>query len=217
MNGQPDIDVVILARGGGSLEDLSSFNNEEIARAIYSSRAPVVSAIGHETDVTIADLVADVRAPTPSAAAELVVPDVREFNERLEVISISLIQFAINWVANRTDNVRRMSRDLRRFRPDVSTLRQRIDDFGNVSRRNISNKIMSYSDKTRALGSRINSLNPRNVLARGYAVVQNQKNLQLMRSIHQTQPGDVIRVDLSDGSLHAEVLKIEIQENYLSQ
>ncbi len=217
MNTQPDIDVVILARGGGSLEDLSSFNNEEVARIIYSSRSPVISAVGHETDVTIADLVADVRAPTPSAAAELVVPDVREFNERLEVISMSLIQFTMNHVVRRTDNVRQVSRDLHRFKPDVSNLRQRIDDLGNISKRNVLSSIFSYSERTNAMVSRINSLNPTNVLARGYAVVQNQKDFKLMKSIHQAQQGDIINVELSDGTVRAEVLGIEAQEQYNMQ
>ena len=125
---EPDIDTVILARGGGGLEELWPFNTEAVARAIYASPSPVISAVGHETDVTVADLVADMRAPTPSAAAELAVPDARELRSRVLAHGRALYSDVEDELASRRDSVQRAAQRLGGRTPDIATRRQRVDD-----------------------------------------------------------------------------------------
>ena len=125
----PDVDVVIVARGGGSLEDLWSFNEEAVARAIFKSRAPVISGIGHETDLTIADMVADRRAPTPSAAAEMAVPDRLELYSTLQASRQALSLGVSNQLQPSQETLAHLEPRLRRSRPDLDSLRLRVDDL----------------------------------------------------------------------------------------
>jgi exodeoxyribonuclease VII large subunit len=206
MNREEDVDVVILARGGGSLEELWPFNEEAVARAIYSSRAPVVSAVGHETDFTIADMVADCRAPTPSAAAELVVPDREELEERVLFHRRSLFQQVSSDLAARSQDLDQTVWRIQRHTPDVSSWRQRVDDLAHAYERALDSYLALKAERIKALEFRLASLSPGGVLARGYAVVQRQDNSTLVTSVSQVGPGDDLQISVKDGTFPSRVL-----------
>lgn len=199
MNREGGLDVVILARGGGSLEELWPFNEEAVARAIYSSRAPVVSAVGHETDFTIADMVADSRAPTPSAAAELVVPDSEELGKRILFHRRNLFQQVSGNLAARSQELDQTVYRMQRQAPDVPSWRQRIDDLSNAYRRALESYLVMRGERIKALESRLASLSPNSVLARGYAVVQRQDDSELVTSVSQVASGDDLQISVKDG------------------
>ena len=203
MNREVGLDVVILARGGGSLEELWPFNEEAVARAIYSSRAPVISAVGHETDFTIADMVADSRAPTPSAAAELVVPDSEEMVERILFYRRNLFQQVSGNLAARNQELNQTVYRMQRQAPDVSSWRQKIDDLSNAYGRALESYLVMRRERIKALESRLASLSPNSVLARGYAVVQRQYDSELVTSVSQVASGDDLQISVKDGSFPA--------------
>ena len=207
LNREEDIDVAILARGGGSLEELWPFNEEAVARAIYASRVPVISAVGHETDFTIADLVADCRAPTPSAAAELAVPDRDELDERLLSLRRGMFQLLSGELSDRGRDVEQTVWRLERHAPDVSSWRQRVDDLSMSYRRTLESHLALRVERVRALEQRLVSLNPAGVLARGYAMVQRQDTAELVTSVDQVSPGDDLRISVTDGTIPGRVLE----------
>ncbi len=202
----PEVDAVIVARGGGSLEDLRAFNEEPVSRAIYASRVPVISAVGHETDVTIADLVADRRAPTPSAAAEMAVPDRYELASRLVGWQQSLSAGIAARVQSRTDAVSHLGGRLRRGRPDIDSARLRIDDRLLSIARHLTRDVERRSERMRGLSSRLESLSPRNTLRRGYAIVQSQPDMAVVSDARNVSIGDQVKVTLARGGLEADVI-----------
>ena len=202
----PDVDVVIVARGGGSLEDLWPFNEETVARAIFTSSAPVISAVGHETDTTIADLVADLRAPTPSAAAETAVPDRLELYSMLLTSQQLLSQNVSAQLRSNQDALEHLQSRLRRSRPDLDLLRMRIDDMLRSVAQNLSHDIEVKSERTGGLAMRLESLSPRDTLRRGYAIVQTQADdPAVVSDSTQVRPGDSVKVTLARGGFGAEV------------
>lgn len=205
MNREDDLDVIILARGGGSLEELWPFNEEVVARAIYSSKAPVVSAVGHETDFTIADMVADFRAPTPSAAAELVVPDSDELEEHILFHRRNLFQKISGELAARSQDLDQAVWRIKRNTPDVPSWRQRVDDLSHAYGRALESYMAVKGERIKALESRLASLSPTGVLARGYAVVQRRDNSELVTSVNQVDSGDDIEISVKDGSFPSRV------------
>jgi len=178
------IDVVIVARGGGSLEDLWAFNEEKVARAIYASKAPVISGVGHDTDFTIADFVADVRAPTPSAAAELAVPDRAELEAHLQSLSTTLL--------------RDVARNLDRYR-------QRIDEVSRAASAHLMSALALSREKLRGRELELASLSPMATLTRGYALVQHSVTGSVVSRIDQVQRGDSIDIKVSDGQFKGRV------------
>jgi len=206
MNREEDVDVVILARGGGSLEELWAFNEEAVARAVYSSRAPVVSAVGHETDMTIADMVADLRAPTPSAAAELVVPDREELEERILFHHKRLYRQVTGDLAARSQELDQAVWRLQRHAPDVPYWRQRVYDLTHGYWRTLQSHLAMKLERVKAMESRLATLSPAGVLARGYAVVQRQDNSELVTSVDQVSTGDDLQISVEDGSFPARAL-----------
>ncbi len=204
-NAEDDIDLVILARGGGSLEDLWPFNEEPVARAIYASRAPVISAVGHETDYTIADMVADCRAPTPSAAAELAAPDVDELLQRIHYSQRGMFQWVSGDLSDRSRDLDQTYYRLERHAPDIPSWRQRIDDLSQANARALDSYLTLRGERLAALESRMASLNPAGVLARGYAVVQKQDSRELVTSVEQVSPGDDIDITVAGGGFPARV------------
>ena len=199
MNREGDLDVVILARGGGSVEELSPFNEEIVARAIYSSRVPVISAVGHETDFTIADMVADCRAPTPSAAAEIVVPDIEILFERILFHARNMSQCMQGSIDNKIQYLEQTLWRIQRLFPDIPSLHQRIDDITHGSWRSLESYLTMRRERINALESRLASLSPNNVLTRGYAMVHRLDNAMLVASVSEVVPGDDIQINVRDG------------------
>jgi len=201
------VDAILLARGGGSLEDLSPFNEEAVARAIFASAAPVVTGIGHETDVTISDMVADHRAPTPSAAAELVVPDRSEIAARLAVARNALGSLAMSQLSAKRGSVEGLGLRIQRGGPDVDTLRIRIDELLKSAQTHLKHDLAVKTERFAGLRQGLASLSPRETLRRGYAIVQrlDSGDGEVVTDAARVAPGDRLDVTLDRGWLEAEV------------
>lgn len=200
-----DLDLIIVARGGGSLEDLWAFNDERVARKIAQSPVPVVSGVGHEVDFTIADFVADLRAPTPSAAAELVTPDRAEFRAQVAALRSQLVAAITDHVRDRRAALQSQSRALAHLSPQqqLANLRQRADDLISQATSAISHHLQLRRARLTGALARLDALNPLAVLQRGYAVVRREG--QLVHSVSQVSPGDRLSVHVSDGEFEAKV------------
>ena len=207
LNSMESIDVAIVARGGGSLEDLWAFNEEIVARAIFSSNVPVISAIGHETDNTIADHVADRRAATPSVAAEIVAPDVEELAGDIAAKASHIKEIIYRTVRDKRSHFE-MSVDRMTLRaPDVVLPRQKIDDL--LARANLAEQRLLESSKHQLATSRasLNALSPKKILGRGYAIAK-LANGNAATSASQFYAKDKLTVVLADGSVDTTVDKV---------
>ena len=200
-------DVIIVARGGGSAEDLSAFNSEIVARAIYASPAPVISAVGHEVDVTLADYVADVRAPTPSAAAELAVPDGAALRRDIEQLRGRLRAAMAERLTTARDDLEHAVRHLTQVSPDrqVREQRRRLRGLAATAGATMRHRLALQRQMALALEGRLAALNPAAVLARGYAVVTHAAGGAVVAGVHDVQPGEAVRVRVSDGAFAARV------------
>jgi len=205
LNAERDIDVIILARGGGSMEELWAFSEEAVARAVYGSRAPVVCGVGHETDYTIADYVADVRAPTPSAAAEMVVPDRADVWRRVEGLARSLPAGTGGQVNQGRAATGQVVHRLRLARPDAGQWRQRLGGLVLAVEVAMERATARRGERVSSFAAQLRSLDPRRTLARGYAVVQMREDKRLVTSIGQVQGRDRLTVHVRDGKFPAEV------------
>lgn len=208
LRGIQGLDVVILARGGGSLEELAPFNQERVARAIYACPVVVVCAVGHETDFTVADLVADVRAPTPSAAAEMLVPDQRELRTWLLEYRRALEVAVERLMEDQAIALNRLISRIQGRIPDIATRRQRVDDSLKTISLRLQGEMALRRERFEGFYSRLGALDPRAVLRRGYAVVQQPVTGVVVRSTSQVGAGDVIHIDVEDGGFPAEVLAV---------
>jgi exodeoxyribonuclease VII large subunit len=209
---ETEIDVILLARGGGSLEELLPFNTEAIARAIYASQSPVVSAVGHETDVTIADLVADLRAPTPSAAAELTVPDMAELRSAIMGSQHLLLENVLGEVEKARASCVRLTERLHSRVPDFASRRQRVDETLRAATFQLTSCLSLYSERLGSMGDRLGSLDPKSVLTRGYAIVQHGLTGNTVQNPSQVQSGDPVTIRVQDGSFDATVTKVPLDE-----
>lgn len=199
------LDVIILARGGGSMEDLWPFNEENVARAIAGSRLPIISAIGHETDFTIADFVADVRAPTPSSAAELVVPDRRAIVDSIRNNWYTMHGLMVQMLESHRKQIRHLLGSYS-FNKPVDRLRQfsqRVDEIENKLFSLMSHRVSLASVKVKALGDRLSSINPDSVLRRGYTMVY--RGDVVVQSVRSLVHGDDLSIRFRDGRVHATV------------
>jgi exodeoxyribonuclease VII large subunit len=201
----PGIDVIILARGGGSLEELWPFNQEIVARAIFASGVPVVCGVGHETDYTLADYVADVRAPTPSAAAEAVAPDWGEVSRRVESISLALSVTTRNSINQAFVTVDHAERRLSAGLPDVSRYQERLTSALRHAAGSLARGLDQRVERARSHASRLRALDPTATLARGYAVVQIRDGKQAVTSVKQVKGREKLDVHVEDGRFPAEV------------
>ena len=213
LNNLNDVDVVIVARGGGSLEDIWPFNEELVARAVYASSVPVISAVGHETDVTIIDMVADLRAPTPSIAAEIVVPDKEELLDSVANNRSKLLFYVEALIQRNRIYLESFPDKLEKSIPDFDFLRIKIDDCLNAIIKQFGYDIVMKKTKTQSLLERLNSLNPNDVLRRGFAIVQNKKNDKIIQDSNEIKSGDLINITLNKGNLDAEVLSNKRKKN----
>jgi exodeoxyribonuclease VII large subunit len=198
-------DVILLVRGGGSIEDLAAFNDERVARAIAASPAPVVSGVGHETDFTIADFVADRRAPTPSAAAEIVTPDIIVLTEDVRLARRRLAEALAEGLRSQ-----RWAMDELRFRirltsprAQVASARQRLDDLGARAQAAMEVGLRLRRAAVGGLAQTLRAVGPAAVLERGYAVVRLKDGGQVVRSRKQAPPGVVLEVRVADGAFPA--------------
>ena len=205
-------DLLIVGRGGGSIEDLWAFNEEIVAHAIFDSRIPVISAVGHEPDVTISDFVADLRAATPSNAAELAVPDQDVLRQTLDSMSAAMIT-----ALNRQLKAARKHYEVLSASPALKSpygyLEQRRKTLEMVKNRMISAQMQGINQKKQryiANVSKLDAMSPLKVLTRGYAMAQTNDG-EVIKSVKQINPGDSIRVAISDGVLTAQVS--EVKEN----
>lgn len=205
-----NVDVIIVGRGGGSLEDLQPFNNEIVARAVFESAIPVISAVGHETDETITDYVADLRAPTPSAAAEMTYPD----KYTLENLNRDHVQRLRNAAYRLFENSQARylrilgSSVLKRPYDRVYQERERLDNTVRRLTTEGSNRLQKVNMEFEALAGRLDSLSPLAVLSRGYSVAMDAGTKKVIKSAADSYTGQMINIRLQDSELECKVLKI---------
>ena len=198
-------DVLIVGRGGGSLEDLWAFNEEVVARAIFESQIPVISAVGHETDFTIADFVADLRAPTPSAAAELAVPDIFELKSDLLGLKQHLSVLMRNKIYTEKEKIENFEKQITILNPSnkIKNSRQELSNFYEKVVNLMTLKMNDEKAKISLLSSKLNALSPLEVLSRGYSI--SYKNEMPIKSVGDVKTGDNIKIRVADGEFFAEV------------
>lgn len=206
MNSAQACDVIIIGRGGGSLEDLWAFNDEGLAYAIYMSKIPVISAVGHETDFTICDFVADLRAPTPSAAAELATPDIREEMARLSAYNNYFRTTAADTVNYLRQSIDLLTQNSPLTSPEDLLMPHRLNLatlFGNMVSA-IDDKISRQKQQLSLTVGKLDTLSPLKVLSRGYSFVTDQSG-KPVKSVNKLATGDEITLTMADGTLTAEV------------
>lgn len=227
LDAQPDIEVIVLARGGGSIEDLWAFNREELVRAIFEAGTPVISAVGHEVDVVLSDLVADARAATPTAAAELVAPDRGRLEERLHALESAIARrqrarldglrhqlVALErGLVHPAQRLAELGRRLALTRGALDrgvrlALRHAADRVG-LAERGLASSLPRALERASArlaqLGGRLDALSPLAVLGRGYGIVRRDRDGAILRSSAQVETGEDLRVRLAEGGLAARV------------
>ena len=200
-----NLDLIILARGGGSLEDLDAFNEESIARTVFASKAPVISAIGHETDQTIVDLVSDVRAPTPSAAAEIAVPNVTDLKSNILSYNHRVFTGLMEHVKLSRMHLLQLKERSLRGKPDFIKFKQGIDDLTENIRRILDYDFKTKFESTSSLKLRLNSLSPVATMKRGYSIVENSENGTVVTNAQGLSKNDEIKVKLHKGQFSANI------------
>ena len=198
-------DLVIVGRGGGSAEDLSAFNSEKVARAVYNCKIPVISAVGHETDISLCDLASDLRAPTPSAAAELAVPDIQELYGRIELIERRMKNIAETSLTRAESRLRYLTASLSANSPQkkLELNEQKINSLD----KNLKSSAERYIEKQENILSEkitlLENLSPLKVLARGYTLVYNGDNI--VKNSADVNIGDTVKLDFGKGGADAEI------------
>ncbi len=202
-----DVDVILLVRGGGSLEELWAFNDERVARAIAACRHPVVCGVGHETDFTIADMVADLRAPTPSAAAEQAVPDQAALRTQIATRRRQLDQLLAHRLKQARQSLSQQQGALRRLSPlnRIQIYRQQVDDFSRRASRALGHRMSLARSTLVGYQERLAALNPLAILERGYAIVRRTDTRQIVSHVDQVGEGDRIGIRVADGEFGAVV------------
>ena len=206
MNDKKLADVLILARGGGSLEDLWPFNEEVVARAIYNSEIPIVSAVGHETDFSISDFVADLRAPTPSAAAEIVVPNIVNIKQNLDTYNIRLK----NALRKKVEIMKMRYEKCMKSRIYTDPLKNINDNYLKIDIitksiiNSINNKLQLSKTEAVKHFSKLDALSPLKTLSRGYSIIE--KDNQIIKSVQELEQCDIVNIRLSNGNKEAKIL-----------
>ena len=203
---EPQPDVILLARGGGSIEDLWAFNDERVVRAIAASAVPIICGVGHETDFTLADFAADLRAPTPTAAAELATQtNASDLKETLRALNLQLTASLSDALAEHRHALSEALSNLRFYSPirRIQSDRQRLDDLAHRAAVGQAHRLTLEANRLEGWDKRLGALNPDHVLRRGYAVVTRLADGKLVRKVADAH--DTIRVRVSDGAFDAEV------------
>jgi exodeoxyribonuclease VII large subunit len=209
-----DVDLIILGRGGGSIEDLWAFNEELVARAIFNSRIPIISAVGHETDYTIADFVADARAPTPSAAAEIAVPDRGELHNQINRLNHRLQQNQRQIISDRVSQIRELKKHVepRLFLERLADSMQYIDELTQRQilsvRRILENKKSLYNTHA----GKLDAVSPLGTLSRGYSITLKLPHKTIVRSIEDIEKMDELSIIVIDGKIKCSVNDKEVCE-----
>ena len=211
------LDVIIVGRGGGSIEDLWAFNEEMVARAIFNCSTPIISAVGHETDVTIADYVADLRAPTPSAAAELAVFDYSQFEAKCQLYQRTLERTMKNRLERVRYRLNQCRLKLELYHPSrvINEKRQRLADLESRLTRVMSKRLEAYRHRLALDSGRLQALSPLAQLGRGYSFVTGRDGKRL-DSVKQAAKGDQLRIELRDGTIVAKAEQISHREGVKS-
>lgn len=207
-----DIDLIIVGRGGGSIEDFWAFNLEAVARAVYECKTPVISAVGHETDFTICDFVADMRAPTPSAAAELAVPDISNLSAMISGADARLKDLLTNKLQASMQQLDELTNNTALANP-VEYYKSYIDDI-NAFKIDLTNllddKIKEYKYKTGTLAGKLDALSPLAVLGRGYTIAADTDG-SIIKSAKQIKSGDNISIKINDGRAYCTVNEVDYE------
>lgn len=205
----PYLDVLIIGRGGGSLEELWAFNEEEVARALYRSRIPTISAVGHETDFTIADFVADRRAPTPSVAAELAVPEIHLLQSALRDLEHRAAGTMRQRIHIQRDRLRLLQESAVLTKPERFTreARQRLDELTVGLERAIQSRVEQHKQKLQLTVAQLDSLSPLATLSRGYAICTRATTNDIVRDAHDVQHGEALHVQVANGTIPCRVVK----------
>ena len=208
---RPDIDVIITGRGGGSMEELWAFNEEVVARSIYRSNIPVISAVGHETDFTIADFVADARAATPTAAAEMAVPDIGELREYLKSVKSDLTVSLSSLVDVRRKNLQAMDPEAfaKGIRSRIAYEQVNADRLMEGMKEYLEHRVRMLRDKVDMLGKLTEASNPTSILSRGYSVVYDSEG-NILNSVSGLCPGDKVGIRTASGRAEADITKVEL-------
>ena len=199
------VDVLVVGRGGGSIEELWAFNEESVARAIFASEIPVISAVGHETDFTISDFVADRRAATPSEAAELVVPDKRQIEKNLSAFELQLRQNIYKMIEEQRRRLESIEKNVLFRTPTerINQYRQTVDELKKTLIAEVIHRVQLHKKELQALTGRLDALSPRAILERGYSICL--KEQKVVRSVKDITTGDMLRVLFQDGEAISEV------------
>ena len=203
-----DVDVIIIARGGGSAEDLWPFNDEKLAYEIYNSIKPVISGVGHETDFTICDFVADLRAPTPSAAAELATPDIREQSYYISSLKYSLQNCFESYINDLSFDLDKLVKSQVLLNPEklIENCQLYLDSLNEQVNIAFNNILTTYSSSFAILFSKLDSLSPLKILSRGYSIIKN--NNEVVKDINQLRKGDIVSIQLENGTVLAEITEV---------
>jgi exodeoxyribonuclease VII large subunit len=195
--------VIILARGGGAPEELAAFNDERVARAVYAAPVPVVTGVGHETDTTIVDYVADLRAPTPSAAAELVAPDIRELIDDVEALRQELWDLMSGYLESAAGDLAEQRAVLARHSPraQVEQQRQRLDSLAEAAHLHLTHRLALQRAGLSTQQARLQALAPAAILTRGYVIARNRRTGHVAASIADLAAGDILDLQFHDGSV----------------
>lgn len=209
-NDKRNVDVLITGRGGGSIEELWAFNEEVVAKAIFQSDIPVISAVGHETDFTIADFVADLRAATPSAAAELAVPDRQSLLGKVNQYQYVLNTAVLNCINYKRARVEKLSRDnvFRQLERKILDLNQTLDSLDKSLAYNMLNIIKNSRNELDKNMGKLAILNPESALSRGYGIIIRKADGKLVTSVLGLQPHEELDIKLKDGTASVEVMKV---------
>lgn len=198
-----NLDIIIVGRGGGSLEDLMAFNSESVARTIFLCNTPIISAVGHETDTTISDYAADLRAPTPSAAAELAVPEISALNSYINSIEITLNKLIIGKITELRQDIDIKEQHLKLMLPakKIETSRKTIDNAEQRINNALKNKILLSRAVLAEKSAALDNLSPLKIMNRGYSLVYKDK--KIIKSSSALKSGDKIDITLADGQVSA--------------
>lgn len=205
MNQISEADVLIIARGGGSIEDLWAFNEEAVARAIYNSRIPVISAIGHEVDYTISDFVADLRAPTPSAAAEIVVKSKEEIRGKVDSITNWIMNRMLSLIQEKRGRIQEELRGMPDLRKMIEGYLLRVDECMYRLNGNILGRLQISRSRFGNIVARLDTLSPLSVLKRGYAIARKVPSMAILKDSNEVSIGDKLNLKLFKGEIECRV------------